>query len=59
MRVWKMHFLPAVELLAKFPCVDCTESPSSGTNQLFKFLLLRPMGILSMCRATWRASLEL
>lgn len=26
-RAWKMHFLPAVELLARFPCVDCTESP--------------------------------
>lgn len=39
-RAWKMHFLPAVELLAKFPCVNCTESPLPGMNQLFRFLLL-------------------
>lgn len=39
-RAWKMHFLPVVELLAKFPCMDCTDSPSAGTNQLFRFLLL-------------------
>lgn len=29
-RAWKMHFLPAVELLARFPCVDCTESPQQA-----------------------------
>lgn len=47
--VWKMHFLPTVELLARFPFVDCTESPSPGTSQLFRFLPLSDLWASSAC----------